>query len=121
MKKRTFWQRVEEAMTDAGHKPTQGAVAELIGIKQPSVSKWTKAGKPSIEHVVILAGKLKVCVEWLYTERGPKRPLDAESSELLDLFTKLPQRQRDRVMAYIDGLVDRGPEPEPPRPRPNLS
>lgn len=112
MKKRTFWHRVQEAMTDQGTKPTQKAAGALIGIAQSSVNKWTKGGLPSMEHCVALAIKLHVAVEWLYSERGPKRPLDSEASYLLDAFARLPtQRLRDKALAYIDALVDRGPAP----------
>ena len=71
--KRSFWDRVKEAMRDAGREPSQKAAGELIGIAQSSVHKWTTGGKPSMANCVDLAVKLKVCVEWLYTERGPRR------------------------------------------------
>lgn len=124
MKKRSFWLRVQEAMQDQGIEPTQKAAGELIGIKQPSVHKWTKGGQPKMEHAVALAGKLRVCVEWLYLERGPKHPLDDESSYLLNTYRLIKQdRLRDKAVAYIEALVDRGPdrdpdeEPRSPRPR----
>ena len=72
---RTFWDRVSEAMSDNGMKPSQTAVADMIGIKQPSVSEWTKTGGyPTMENGVKLAKRLGVSVEWLYTGAGPKRP-----------------------------------------------
>jgi hypothetical protein len=124
MKKRSFWLRVQEAMKDKGLDPTQKVAGELCGIKQPSVHKWTKGGQPRMEHVVILASKLHVCVEWLYLERGPKHPLGEESSYLLNTFNLLKtDRLRDKALAYIDGLVDRAQErddgsaPQPPHPR----
>jgi hypothetical protein len=114
MKKRTFWLRVQEAMKDKNLDPTQKVAGELIGIKQPSVHKWTKGGQPKMQHVVALASKLNVCVEWLYSERGPKHPLDEESSYLLNTFNLLTtDRLRDKALAYIDALVDRGPDREP--------
>lgn len=113
MKKRSFWLRVQEAMKDRNLDPTQKAAGELIGIKQPSVHKWTKGGQPKMEHCVALASKLGVCVEWLYLERGPKRPLDAEGSYLLNTFNALQSdRLRDKVLAYVDAMIDRGPSPE---------
>lgn len=117
MKKRTFWLRVQEAMRDQKMKPTQKAAGALIGIAQSSVNKWTKGGQPSIEHCVALANKLHVCVEWLYTERGPKRPLDTEASYLLNAFASLPtDRLRDKALAYVDALVDRSPDRDPDLP-----
>lgn len=123
VKKRTFWDRVQESMRDNGLKPTQKAAAKLIGISQPSVNKWTKGGMPRMEHAVAMASKLGVCVEWLFLERGPKHPLDADASALLNAWNTLPSgRLKDRALAYIQGLTDRGPEPLPPSPtRPRLS
>ena len=126
MKRRTFWLRVQEAMRDKSLDPTQKAAGDLIGIKQPSVHKWTKGGQPKMEHVVALAAKLNVCVEWLYLERGPKRPMDEESSYLLNTFNLLKSdRLRDKALAYLDALVDRGPDRDsdspPPAPRPRIS
>lgn len=126
MKKRSFWLRVQEAMRDKGMEPTQKAAGALIGISQPSVNKWTKGGLPKMEHCVALAAKLNVCVEWLYLERGPKRPMDEESAYLLNTFNLLKSdRLKDKALAYLDALVDRGPErdndTDPPAPRPRLS
>lgn len=116
VKKRSFWLRVQEAMSDNGIKPTQKAAAALIGIKQPSVVKWARGGLPSMEHVVTLSTKLGVCVEWLFTERGPKHPMTAETSYVVNAFSSLPtQRLKDKAVAYIDALNDRGP-PETPHP-----
>lgn len=97
-------------MLDVGIKPTQKAAAALIGVKQPSVAKWTTGGYPNTEHVVELAAKLEVTVEWLYSERGPKRPMDAESTALLNAFTSLRNpKLRSRAIAYIEGLADVAP------------
>lgn len=126
MKKRTFWDRLQEAMRDKNIKPTQKNAGNLIGVSQPSVHKWKMGGLPEVEHVVSLAAKLDVCVQWLFLEQGPKRPLDEESSYLLNTFNLIKSdRMRDKALAYIDALVDRGPErdqdTEPPPTRPRLS
>lgn len=126
MKKRTFWDRLQEAMRDKNIKPTQKNAGQLVGVSQPSVHKWKSGGLPEVEHVVGLAAKLNVCVEWLFLERGPKHPLDEESSYLLNTFNLIKSdRMRDKALAYIDALVDRGPDrdpdAEPPPHRPRLS
>lgn len=78
---RTFWARVKEAMEDRGLSATQANAAKLIGIQQPSISDWNKPGGfPSVENAVDLALRLNVCVEWLFTERGPKRPAPTDDA-----------------------------------------
>lgn len=78
---RTFWARVKECLVEARLPATQVYVAErLLGVKQPSISDWNKPGGfPTLENGIKLAQKLQVCVEWLYTERGPKRPVPADA------------------------------------------
>lgn len=72
---RTFWARLQEALADDGKATTQEFAAKFAGVSQPSVSLWNRPGKvPELETGIDLATRLKVCVEWLYTERGPKRP-----------------------------------------------
>jgi DNA-binding XRE family transcriptional regulator len=77
---RTFWARTKEALNEAKLPATQVYVAKLLGVAQPSISDWNKPGGfPTLENGIKLAQKLNVCVEWLYTERGPKRPVPADS------------------------------------------
>jgi hypothetical protein len=116
---RTFWDRVAEAMRDLGMSPTQTAAAKLIGIKQPSVSDWTKpGGYPTMENGVRLAGKLGVCVEWLFTENGPKRPppRDMAAERLWDLWGRLDDSTRGEMVGLAVGRV--GPPREDGHPRP---
>jgi len=113
-------------MRDRGLAPTQKAAGELIGIKQSSVFKWTQGGLPRMEHVVALAAKLNVCVQWLYLEQGPKRPLDEEATYLLNTFNSLKSdRLRDKVLAYVDAMADRVPSADggldQNQPRPTVS
>ncbi len=112
---RTFWERLQEAMRDAGMKPTQTGAGKLIGVSQPSVNDWTLGGSPSMDNACALAKALNVNVEWLLTERGPKRstPQDAHAEALwelwphLDLTTKI---KLVRMAGEAYGLLQRGSE-----------
>lgn len=98
---RTFWSRVEEILLENGEKPSLTAVADMIGIKQPSVSEWKKpGGYPTIENGVKLAQKIRACVEWLYTERGPKRPTPADmaAQRLWTLWDRLEDIDKGEVV-----------------------
>lgn len=72
--KSTFWDRVVEAMRDAGYTAGfQAQAARLVGVAQPSVAGW-KAGKhPKPKNLATLARKLHVSTDWLLTGREPKR------------------------------------------------
>ncbi len=74
--KSAFWSRLAEAMTDKEMKVTQKSAGALIDVSQTGARKWQEDTLPSMENATLLADKLGVCVEWLYTGRGPKRPID---------------------------------------------
>lgn len=92
---KTFWLRLKEALKEAQKPPTQIYAADMVGVKQSSVSLWNKpGGVPELEKVLIFAKRLNVCVEWLYTGRGAKHPEPAS----------------DEYMEVLKGLWPRVPE-----------
>lgn len=116
---RTFWERAREALDDAARagkthgglriKPTQTFAAKIADVKQPSVSDWNKPGKgPELENALKLATALGVCVEWLYTERGPKRPgvpLDNYAQQLWELWPHLPEGEKGYLLGHAANNV----------------
>jgi hypothetical protein len=126
---RTFWERAREALEDAARagktygglriKPTQVFAAKIADVKQPSVSDWNKPGKgPELENALRLATALDVCVEWLYTERGPKRPgipLDTYAQQLWELWPQLSEGERGKLLGLALGKVS-SIEQNPPHP-----
>ncbi len=104
VKKRTFWERVKEALGDKKLPTTQKFAATLAQVSQPSVSDWNKPGQgPELQNALRLAERLGVCVEWLYTERGPKnpgRPSDALGSTLWELWPQLPEKVRQDILGF---------------------
>jgi transcriptional regulator with XRE-family HTH domain len=106
---RTPWERIREALVDSGRPGTQQAAASLLGIKQPSVSDWKRNGSaPSLDNAMTLAVKLNVCVEWLLTERGPKRPgppMDRVSQALWDAWSRIPPEDRLLVLGFAEAKV----------------
>jgi transcriptional regulator with XRE-family HTH domain len=101
---------VQEAMIDARLKPTQTAAAELAGIKQPSVNLWKQpGGYPTMENAVKLAHKLNVNVEWLMTERGPKRPAPSDSyaQQLWTMWSELSEGDKRELVVRAEGWLQR--------------
>jgi hypothetical protein len=98
---RTFWARAKEALAEARLPATQVFVARFLGVAQPSISDWNKPGGfPTLENGIRLAQKLNVCVEWLYTERGPKRPIpdDPVAQRLWDAWPLLDDVTRGELV-----------------------
>jgi hypothetical protein len=102
-------------MIDARMKPTQTAAADLVGLKQPSVQEWKKpGGYPTMENAVTLAHKLNVNVEWLMTERGPKRPAPTDSyAQLLwSMWTDLNEGDKRELVVRAEGWLQRRSQDE---------
>lgn len=107
---RSFLDRAMEALGERypREKPTQKRLAQLAGVKQPSVYEWSEPSRyPKIATGVRLAKALGVCVEWLYTEHGPKRPgaagaPDEHLSPILEAWPDLAPELRRQVARYTD-------------------
>lgn len=107
MERRTPLDRAIEALRESGYTGTQKEIAALLGIKQPSVAEW-KNGGPKLQNAIVLARKLNVCVEWLLTERGPKRPgapMDPVSQALWDAWGRISHEDRNRVVGFAQALT----------------
>lgn len=106
-KERSFLDRALEALKDRypRERPTQIRLAKIAGVSQPAVFEWGLPGRaPEHKTVLNLAYELNVCVEWLYTERGPKHPQKAEDSAdpFLQKWNELPPEIRQQVSRYTD-------------------
>ena len=104
---RSVYDRAMEALTEKfpKEKPTQGRLAQVAGVKQPSVNDW-KDGYPAMETAVRLSTALGVCVEWLLTERGPKHPPAGSDPTLALLLSQLDDRQKMRLAKLAEVLKD---------------
>ena len=104
-KTRSFLARAKEAYLEryplSGYSQTK--LAAVAGVTQPSVNEWNK-NFPAMDTGVRLAEKLGVCVEWLYTERGPKHPPGAPEKEatLSTIWPKLDEQKKAQVAQFAD-------------------
>lgn len=116
-------ERLNEALADKGRPVTQGELAKIAGVKQPSVSLWKKAG-PKLQHAIRLALELDVCVEWIYTERPPKRPgppPDPVALRLWGIWERLSYDIKQQILGYaLLNLDDDGGEKKEHRNRPPI-
>ena len=115
----TVWKRVLEAHEDAGLPRTQTAVAKTCGITQPAVQRWSVGTNvPTLKQAIIFGQKMGVCVEWIYTGRGPKHPTAKPGSAtdtVLKLFHALDTASKNEVLRFVEFHVSRNadkPDPE---------
>lgn len=104
---RSVYERAMEALRERfpNQKPTQGKLAQVAGIKQPSVNDW-KTGAPAMDTAIRTSLALGICVEWLLTERGPKRPVEAQDDTLSVVLSTLDDRQKLRLKRLAEVLKD---------------
>lgn len=109
----TFWGRLEMALKAAKRKATQVAAAKQFDVEQGTVSgTWNKPGRaPELDKVVRMSKELNVCVEWLYTGRGPMHPLpnlDHVAEELLRLWPRLEDNARTAILGFATVSAEGG-------------
>jgi len=100
MQKQTIYERIIEARKDAGQDTSQTSIARDLGIFQSAVGKWKRGKGASHKHMLWIAGTTGVCVEWLYTGRGPKHPAKPDVLELIDALDALSETDRAAVLRF---------------------
>lgn len=94
-------------------RPTQTRLAKMVGVSQPAVHEWGFPDRaPEHTAVLKLAHELNVCVEWLYTERGPKRPPPTQEVQaFLAGFNQLDDDLKKQIANYAEFLKGGGANP----------
>lgn len=75
-----FGERFKALLEEAGysktkHKNLTVALTKLFDVAPSTISDWKNGRKlPSMDRAIMIAIKLNVCVEYLLTGRGEKRP-----------------------------------------------
>lgn len=104
---KTFWERVQEALRDQGvTRGHQTHVANLLGIKPPSVWEWANGiSQPTGERARELAARLRVATPWLLDGLGDKRPVpsDAKFQRLIEVWGLLSESAKDQVLGFAEG------------------
>lgn len=95
---------------------SQKSFSELTGIPQSTISDWKKKGtNPSSEKIMIICDVLNVSPYYLLSgatpagNRGGKGDYrvianESEEGELVELFEKLSEKNKQRLIGYIKAL-----------------
>lgn len=95
--------RLKMAFAEAGLGDTQVDIAKALKVSQMTVSYWIRGIKiPPIHTGVVVASKCGICVEWLYTGKGPKHP--EPPSRVMATARKLEEAQ-ESVRKMIDAML----------------
>lgn len=106
-----FWARLTSRISEkwpdifpSASAVTQKAAAKLIGKSQNAGFKWKHGMPPERKHLVELALKLGVAVEWLETGRGPKYVPDPQDPVSMEIFRIVADVDEMRRIQYLDYL-----------------
>lgn len=113
-----LWQRFEEACLEAKpqKKIDQQTLAGKIKASQSTISNWKRGQKkPPIGRGIALADYAGICVEFLYTGKGPRTPwgdMSRPLAILVEAWEELDPAERDKLLEYAQLLRLRHNQPE---------
>lgn len=85
-------------------KITKADLARHLGINKTVVSSWSSRGtNPPIEFTVQICELLGVSIEYYITGKNEvTNKITSEEKEMLDLFRKLPEKERMREIGRLE-------------------
>ena len=91
---------------------TQVRLSVELGVSQETISAYEK-GKhyPSVTTLIQLSKLLHASCDYILgltdvRQTQSDAPLDSKAQKLLSKYQRLDDRQQERLLAYLDGLLD---------------
>jgi DNA-binding XRE family transcriptional regulator len=106
-----FAARFEEARKERGITGKQKELGAIIGVSGVTAHNY-KTGKkmPKMERAIKIANEFGVCVEWLLTGRGLKRPEKISSRRLQHVIDNWIYLSEDTKNSFVE-LIKLGKKP----------
>ena len=95
-----------------GKKETQQQLSMILNVSQTMISRYELGiAYPEIETLIAMAQHYHVSVDYLLGVSESKLPysrsdLSQKEQEMLFLFKRLDNAQKDKAMAYVQGMLD---------------
>lgn len=85
-------------------------IAKRLGVTEPMLSNYRSGKKlPAMKKAILLAIKLNVCVDWLLTGRGAKRPgapnPDEDGNTITFDMTGIPSEQHGKFAQALHAFA----------------
>jgi len=102
-----FSMRIRVAIRESDyHSFAQEKLARMFKVKQNTISTWMSGrSKPEIETGILVCKVLNISLDWLYTGRGPMRPLREAENEYEKLTLRI-LRTRPSYIKIVMNLLD---------------
>ena len=94
-----------------GKKETQQQLSMILNVSQTMISRYELGiAYPEIETLIAMAQHYHVSVDYLLGVSESKLPysrsdLSQKEQEMLFLFKRLDNAQKDKAMAYVQGML----------------
>ena len=94
-----------------GKKETQQQLSMILNVSQTMISRYELGiAYPEIETLIAMAQHYHVSVDYLLGVSESKLPysksnLSKKEQEMLFLFKRLDNAQKDKAMAYVQGML----------------
>ncbi len=100
MAEQSIYDRIIIARTEAGQPVTLMAIGKDVGISHAAVAKWKRGLGVKLAHVMKIATSAGVCVQWIYTGKGPMHPPSKSTQALIDELESLDPESRAAVLRF---------------------
>ena len=113
-----FGERFKALLEEAGysktnHKNLTMSLTKLFNVAPSTISDWRGGRKlPSMDRAIMIAIKLNVCVEYLLTGRGQKRPTDYPDFISNADWEALPLEARSHFAEALRAIIDSSHQPD---------
>lgn len=93
-------------------KESQQHLALILNVSQTMISRYEKGiACPDIKTIIAIANHYNVSIDYLLEASENKLPysksdLSKKEQEMLFLFKRLDSTQKDKAIAYIQGMID---------------
>lgn len=107
-----FWETFNNLCSLKNEKPTP--VIKKLGISTSMATKWKNGSVPNGKTLKVIADYFGVSTDYLLgntdeRERaGADAELSAEEKELVDLFNRVPDAQKELVLSLLRSLEQKG-------------
>ena len=94
-----------------GKKETQQQLSMILNVSQTMISRYELGiAYPEIETLIAMAQHYHVSIDYLLGVSESKLPysrsdLSQKEQEMLFLFKRLDNAQKDKAMAYVQGML----------------
>lgn len=96
---------------DLDTRGNQARLAKILGVKSQAISQWlSQSTFPATEKMILIAEKLRISLDWLFTGRGnpiPGTNLTEEEWALIQRWRAYSPSQQAKISSLVEEIPPR--------------